>query len=241
MEVSYKVEILKLIDAIEIEFYKEINALFDEYFNKDDFVDDVDILFERLNVFAKNKESVVISKLTPLFINVVRLSSNQVRRSISSSPSNDLDESSTELLNQFLPMLELNELIRSSVSINSKLVKSIPIELLEDLSYVIEDGFRSGASLEAMNKSIVSKFNISKNRASVVARTEIAKLHSNTIRDEYLKLGIENYEWYTSNDERVRVSHKVLNKKICNWNDPTIYKDNVDDTKWKKKIIYIGS
>lgn len=241
LEVSYKVELLKLIDAIEIEFYKEITALLDEYFNRDDFVDDIEIVFERLAVFSQEKASVVIAKLTPLLANVVRIASNQVKRSLRDTDAfenillDDVEEiNSTEFI-QVLPILELNELIRNSVSINTKLVKSIPAELLEDLSYVIEDGFRTGLSLEELNKSIVSKFDISKNRASVIARTEIAKLHSNTLRDEYLKLGIENYEWYTSNDERVRASHKVLNKKICNWNDATIYKNKMTDKEWKKK------
>lgn len=243
LEVSYKVDLLQLIDAIEVEFYKGIDFLLDDNFNKDGFIDDIESFFDRLTVFSQERESIVIAGLTSRLINVVRLASNQLKNSINSSDDNlvdDIEGFDIDLVNRLLPVLELNELIRTSVSINTKLVKSIPAELLEDLSYVIEDGFRSGAVLNELNKSIISKFNISKNRASVIARTEIAKLHSNTIRDEYLKLGIENYEWYTSNDERVRASHKVLNKKICNWNDPTIYKDNMDDTKWKKRLSISG-
>lgn len=243
LEVSYKVDLLQLIDAIEVEFYKGIDFLLDDNFNKDGFIDDIESFFDRLTVFSQERESIVIAGLTSRLINVVRLASNQLKNSINSSDDNlvdDIEGFDIDLVNRLLPVLELNELIRTSVSINTKLVKSIPAELLEDLSYVIEDGFRSGAALNELNKSIISKFNISKNRASVIARTEIAKLHSNTIRDEYLKLGIENYEWYTSNDERVRASHKVLNKKICNWNDPTIYKDNMDDTKWKKRLSISG-
>ena len=243
LEVSYKVDLLQLIDAIEVEFYKGIDFLLDDNFNKDGFIDDIESFFDRLTVFSQERESIVIAGLTSRLINVVKLASNQLKNSINSSDDNlvdDIEGFDIDLVNRLLPVLELNELIRTSVSINTKLVKSIPAELLEDLSYVIEDGFRSGAVLNELNKSIISKFNISKNRASVIARTEIAKLHSNTIRDEYLKLGIENYEWYTSNDERVRASHKVLNKKICNWNDPTIYKDNMDDTKWKKRLSISG-
>lgn len=228
LEISYKVELLKLIDSIEIEFYKELNTLFDEHFNKDDFVDDIDILFERLKIFSNSKQSITISNLSPILFNVARLASNQVRRSLSK-----LDEN-LNLSNQ-LPVFEISELIRNSLSINIKLIKSIPSELLDDLFYTIEDGFRSGSSLNEINKSLVSKFNISRNRASVIARTEIAKLHSSVIREEYLKLGIENYQWHTSDDERVRASHKVLNKKICNWNDPTVYKNDMNDKAWKKR------
>jgi SPP1 gp7 family putative phage head morphogenesis protein len=241
LEISYKIELLRLIDAIESEFYKGVNSILDENFNKDDFLDDVKIFFDRLSVFAKEKVSLIIVGLTPRLINVVRLASNQVKNSLRdiepyrSDLIDNVEGFDLNLVNQLLPILELNELVRTSLSINIQLVKSIPIELLEDLSYIIEDGFRSRASLNELNKSITSKFNISRNRASVIARTEIAKLHSNTIRDEYLKLGMENYEWYTSNDERVRSSHKVLNKKICNWNDPTIYKNEITDKTWKKK------
>ena len=240
LEISYKVELLKLIDAIEIEFYKEIDFLLDEPFNGDHFTDDVELFFEKLSVFSKEREFVTIAILVPLLANVVRLANNQVKQSfnnkdlLDSSLIDDIEDNKVNLAN-ILPIRELNELLRSSISINTNLIKSIPIKLLDDLSYVIEDGYRVGASLQEIKNSIVNKFNISKNRAVVIARTEIAKLHSNTIRDEYLKFGIENYEWYTANDERVRSSHKVLNKKICSWKDSSIYKDNIQDKQWKKR------
>lgn len=239
LEISYKIELLRLINAIEVKFYKEIDSLLDENFNNDDFVNDINLLFDRLSSFSKDKEALVITGLTSILINVFRLSSNQVKQSLvnpqafESSLLDDIQD--FDFINELLPTFQSNALIRSSLSVNIKLVKSIPVELLDDLSYVIEDGFRSGASLSEITKSITSKFNISKNRADNIARTEIAKLHSDTLRAEYLKLGIETYEWNTSNDERVRISHKVLNGKTCSWNDPTIYKDSIYDKRWKKR------
>jgi SPP1 gp7 family putative phage head morphogenesis protein len=125
--------------------------------------------------------------------------------------------------------------VKSATLTNARLITSIEDKFLDDVAILIQDSYRSGLSANSISKQIKDKFGITENRARLIARDQIGKLHSDIVRDEHLSLGITEYKWLTSNDERVRASHKVLNEKICSWYDPTIYKDSVDDKKWKKR------
>jgi SPP1 gp7 family putative phage head morphogenesis protein len=130
---------------------------------------------------------------------------------------------------------DLKKLTNAWISTNTKLIKSIPVKMLDDVAQVINYGFSNGSSIRTIQKQLQVHFKISRNRARLIARDQIAKLASSVLRHESLQLGAEDYIWVTSNDDRVRKSHKVLDGKICSWTDPTIYKDSVYDTKWKKR------
>ncbi len=134
----------------------------------------------------------------------------------------------------------INKLLNSWISTNTRLIKSIPVEMLDDVALVINYGFSNGSSIRSIQEQLQIKFKISKNRAALIARDQIAKLASDVLRHESLEIGAENYIWATSHDDRVRASHRVLDGKICSWNDPNIYKNSVSDTKWLNRASIGG-
>lgn len=127
-----------------------------------------------------------------------------------------------------------NELLKSWVSTNTNLITSINENLLNDVAVIVESSFRAGNSTNYLQEQLKTRFGVSDNKARLIARSQTASVHSDYIRQEHLTLGIGEYVWLTSNDERTRTSHKVLNNKICSWNDATIYRDQNSNI-WKKK------
>jgi len=58
------------------------------------------------------------------------------------------------------------------------------------------------------------------NKIKLIARTEISKAHTEVTRVRSEDLDIPAYVWITSNDRRVRESHRKMNNIIVFWNDP---------------------
>jgi SPP1 gp7 family putative phage head morphogenesis protein len=100
---------------------------------------------------------------------------------------------------------------------------------------------RSGETHKALASKLFEAFDISKKRAVVIARDQINKLNGNLTKARNLELGITEFKWSTSVDDRVRRSHAVLQGRICSWHDSTIVKPtesgitDINFNKWLKR------
>ena len=118
---------------------------------------------------------------------------------------------------------------------NARLIKTIPEQLLDKVAEAVRAAVANGDSTKTLAMALEQSFDITKNRANFIARDQVAKLNGNITQARNLGLGLENYFWSSSKDEKVRESHAVLENKVCSWKDATIYKDSIADTKWKKR------
>lgn len=86
----------------------------------------------------------------------------------------------------------------------------------------------NGKQLEkAVKKELPEKY---ANRASLIARTETAKLNTSITLETYKEIGCQYYMWMATLDERVRQDHAAMNGRICSVADPTVYfEENPDD------------
>lgn len=86
----------------------------------------------------------------------------------------------------------------------------------------------NGKQLEkAVMKELPDKY---ANRASLIARTESAKLNTSVTLSTYKEIGCQYYMWMATLDERVRPDHAMMNGLICSATDPTVwYEENPDD------------
>lgn len=257
-EISYKVALLKFVYLIENNINKIIIPIVKNMpntFNKDslyeihcdDFLDELDIALQEIRELIAPYRNLFIAQLPNRFTNLLNFTTKQVVESLRGvvdvkvgniNPDDLLNISPVDLgvnvfNNSFRPSLQ--QLVKSSTLTNSKLITSIEDKLLDDVAIIIQEGYSNGSSAKTLTKQIKDKFGVTENRARLIARDQIGKLHSDVVRDEHLTIGVTEYKWLTSNDERVRHSHKVLNEKICSWNDPTVYKNSVNDKKWKKR------
>ena len=118
---------------------------------------------------------------------------------------------------------------------NVGLIKSIPRNLIENVERVVFDSINLGHSSKTLSQNLQTQFQISKNRAKLIARDQIAKLNGNLTRQRNLDLGITKYIWSTAKDgDRVRTSHQVLEGKYCDWNDVEIYRNSIDGKEKKR-------
>ena len=86
----------------------------------------------------------------------------------------------------------------------------------------------NGKQLEkAVKKELPEKY---ANRASLIARTETAKLNTSVTLETYKEIGCQYYMWMATLDERVRQDHAAMNGRICSVADPTVYfEENPED------------
>lgn len=136
----------------------------------------------------------------------------------------------------------LDEQINSWARENARLISSVPERYLDDVSTRVQSAVRQGKSVQAFAKELQQQFTLAESRAKLIARTEVAKLNGTLVKAQQQALGIREYIWQTSGDERVRSSHAAMHGKICRWDDDSVYRD-VDSDVWRKRSSiggYIG-
>lgn len=128
----------------------------------------------------------------------------------------------------------IRDLSRSWSLENSKLISSLAERYQEQVAQRAQDMVRSGIPPRQFAAELERQYGLATSRARLIARTETAKLNGQITRARQMALGIEIYIWSTSDDERVRESHKVLEGKECRWDDPEVYRE-IGETTWKSR------
>lgn len=85
-----------------------------------------------------------------------------------------------------------------------------------------------------MQRNIQGRFKVSRARARLIARDQTGKLNAALTEARQKRIGVEEYIWQSVEDERVRENHRVLDGKICRWDDPTVYR-NPGETEWRSR------
>lgn len=112
------------------------------------------------------------------------------------------------------------ENMRKAIEHNFKMIKSIPDEFMKILQHKY-----TSTLIEQVAKGSLGRLTFRKQlekhghkNASVVARTESAKLQTAILQSRATELGSKVYQWLASNDKRTRQSHKDMNNVIVFWN-----------------------
>lgn len=120
--------------------------------------------------------------------------------------------------------------MRSWVSENTRLIQSIPERMLTDVDGIVQRALRSGADPRQTAAEIRQRFGVTESRARLIARDQVAKLNSDITQGRNQALGLNEYVWSTSGDERVRDTHVAMNGKLCRWDDPAVYSEDGGET-----------
>lgn len=110
--------------------------------------------------------------------------------------------------------------LRMWVDSNVEKIKTIPTESLGSMRQIILDGYKQGRTIRDISKDIQEEYNVSKHRAQMFARDQVATLNAQITKMQQQDAGCKRYRWSTSHDARVRDCHRALDGKIFNWNDP---------------------
>jgi SPP1 gp7 family putative phage head morphogenesis protein len=111
-------------------------------------------------------------------------------------------------------------LLENFVSEHTKLIKSVQREYLDKVGIAIDRGIREGHLQKDLAKEIQQLTGLSKKRARLIARNAPLQYSGALTRHHQTSAGIKKYRWQTSQDERVRDSHRNRNNNVYSWDGP---------------------
>lgn len=102
------------------------------------------------------------------------------------------------------------------------LITSVPLDLARRVQDLARDYAAGGRRYDEMIDMIQRTGHVAKSRATLIARTEVAKAQSllTQARAEYV--GSTEYKWVTAHDADVRPSHQRLDGTIQRWDSPPL-------------------
>jgi len=115
---------------------------------------------------------------------------------------------------------DLSERLGVFVRQNVKLIKSLENDTLDQLEQTMLRHLRRGSSQREIRKDLQSRFDLSKSRASLIARDQVGKFFGELQRERQKSLGITEYIWRTASDERVRSTHQDRDGRKFKWSEP---------------------
>lgn len=111
--------------------------------------------------------------------------------------------------------------VRELVAENAQLISSIPAKVQQEVNNEIaemeQEGLRPEAIMRVLQKRIPE---LTRNRARLIARTETGKAATALTQARSEDLGINWYQWLSAEDQRVRPSHRMMDKVLVSWSDP---------------------
>lgn len=133
--------------------------------------------------------------------------------------------------------------VDASVAQNVNLIKSVRDQYLAQVQSAVLEGMRAGDAPSSIAKRIQQESGVSRRRAKLIARDQVAKLNSDITEKRQSAAGVTHYRWVTSKDQRVSgaPSGKYPNAKIKCYeiarkdvgNGPGVYS-------WKEGASYAG-
>lgn len=115
----------------------------------------------------------------------------------------------------------LGDRVRQIVTDNANYITTAPLNIAQVLTRHIQERQMQGVRSEQIAKEIHSKLpGLKKFQITRIARTEVAKADTAITRVRAEHIGLNWYQWETSDDARVRKSHKKMDRVLVNWNDP---------------------
>ena len=103
---------------------------------------------------------------------------------------------------------------------NANYISSLPLDAARTLVNEVTKTQQSGARAGTVAKMMRSRFPILlRSRVHLISRTETAKASLALTQARCEDIGIQFAQWATSEDVRVRTSHRKMDKVIFAWND----------------------
>lgn len=109
-----------------------------------------------------------------------------------------------------------NELMAEQV----KLIKSLPTEAAERVHRLVIKNVEEQGRASEVAKEILRTGKVTSTRATLIARTEVARASSNLTQARAESIGSDGYIWRTVRDSDVRHSHKKMEGRFVKWDSP---------------------
>ena len=101
-----------------------------------------------------------------------------------------------------------------------KLITSLPTEAAARVRLLTQEMVSTGGRASTLAADLMATEGITRRRANLIARTEVAKAQSVFTQARAENIGSQAYTWLTSKDGDVRPSHRKMQGQIVFWNAP---------------------
>lgn len=123
-------------------------------------------------------------------------------------------------LHRDLRTAPMQETFRKLQQVQVELITSIPSKAAQRVAELTVKGLTSGMRAKEIAADIANTTEVTKSRATLIARTETSRTASTLLHARCESIGATHYRWRTSEDSDVRPGHKAMNGKVCEWSNP---------------------
>lgn len=120
---------------------------------------------------------------------------------------------------------EIGLVTQSLINEQVNLITSIPIEAGERAQKLVLEALTDGRRADEIASELMKTTEVTESRAKLIARTETARVNTMLNLARATSVGSTQYRWVTSGDAAVRPSHKKMNGKVFDWDDPPTLSD----------------
>lgn len=106
------------------------------------------------------------------------------------------------------------------VTRNVALIKSLPADTFGQIGDLVRTGIDQGKRASTIAKDIEERLDVAASRAKLIARDQVLKHNGELAAVRQQNAGITHFTWYSSQDQRVRESHRALHGKVFAWAQP---------------------
>lgn len=114
----------------------------------------------------------------------------------------------------------VGQVLRSLQAEQVRLIQSIPLDAAQRVQHLANLSITHGTRAKEIAQEVMRTEEVSKSKATLIARTEISKAQSNLVEARSLSVGSEGYIWRTARDGDVRESHAAMEGKYVRWSSP---------------------
>ena len=115
----------------------------------------------------------------------------------------------------------IKAIMDQSIDDNVRLLKTIPPRAHQGLVKQLQAELQKAPfDQEMMSNVLKQQYNVAGYNVRRIAQDQTSKVIGQLTRARHEQLGVNQYRWLTSRDERVRVQHQVNDGKVFSWSTP---------------------
>jgi SPP1 gp7 family putative phage head morphogenesis protein len=115
---------------------------------------------------------------------------------------------------------DLVDALEQFVTDNVAAITTTSPQNFQTIERIVNNGFRAGQRASTVADQLVKQLGVQQSKAEFWARDQIGSLNGQLTRQRQKDIGVEEYIWRTSMDERVRETHRALEGTKHSWDDP---------------------
>lgn len=149
---------------------------------------------------------------------------------------NELAADMSRSLRDEIKKAPTGELLQQLLADQVDLITSLPRSAAERVHKLVVEGMGDATRASEIAAEIMRTGHVTKSRAMLIARTEVARVSSGLVQARSVYVGSEGYIWRTAEDSDVRPalslpakvranfvgSHRKLNGKFIRWDSPPV-------------------